>query len=853
MSNRFVSLAIDHGTTNSCIACMTPQGPRVIPADPSGPTLPSAVYYDVKGGLQVGSAARRAILTTPAKEGQGFTGYKLQIGGDARFEFTAAHKSMSAPELGAVVIQTLLRAHFKASGEDPKACVITIPAKFKQNSVEGTRAAAEMAGLKYYPLIMEPVAAAMCYGFNAKEKHAEWMVFDLGGGTLDVSLVIARKGKLVVPDGGHAGDDNLGGAKFDNELAGYVVQELEKVYKLSNFRTQRRKFSNEWGRLLLAVEDAKIRLSTQTEVIVELPEPLCLDENKKEVMVKVPVTRKVYEDLIRPDAERAVEMCQMLLRTNRLEAREVERLILIGGPSKSPLIRNLLAERLGIPLDSSVDPMTAVAEGAAIYADQVEIPAAFQETKHKPSGGFSLRLECDRQSSEPVYAAVGMVDGPSLSSVRVEIERLDGGWKSGQIPMDASGVFSVELVLIEREKPTLSEFRTTLLDPQGKELARINEPAIWYPSLGVENRLANSLRVAVKGGRTELLIQPGAELPAEGEGDFATAKALRRGSKDDVLQIPVLESITNPMGKEDDRAAGCVHVGTLRIVGSDERVTSDVPEGSEVQVRLIVDNSRAIKAVAYIPLLDQEFVTIFQSEKFEYELKDLPPRFELLKSNLKAIEKLHSDHPMQEVGDVLASLDRQKLLESVATDLERAQAGDLDSETRAYKRILEIEGTIRSLDRMQHRARIEVAMRTLGGLVQGDEVRMLGDIGKEFCGATSDGEVERILESVEDLEFAVRGRPWRDLSLDVMALSGLKVTTAQHAAFNKANTLWTRVSEKGGSEKATDADIAEMKAMHLELREAYPDLYDHVQRFIDEWNKSHGGKEPLSDIVSRRK
>ena len=119
MSNRYVSLAIDHGTTNSCIAQMTPQGPRVIPPEADNKILPSAVYYDQRGGLQVGAAARRAIMTTTAVQGQGFTGYKLQIGGDMRYEFAAARKSMTAPELGAVIIQTLLRAHYRSSGVDP--------------------------------------------------------------------------------------------------------------------------------------------------------------------------------------------------------------------------------------------------------------------------------------------------------------------------------------------------------------------------------------------------------------------------------------------------------------------------------------------------------------------------------------------------------------------------------------------------------------------------------------------------------------------------------------------------------------------------------------------------------------
>ncbi|HEY3840462.1 MAG TPA: Hsp70 family protein, partial [Bryobacteraceae bacterium] len=721
MSNKYVSLAIDHGTTNSCIARMTPKGPQVIPAEGNNSILPSAVYYDQRGSLLVGSAARKAMMTSTSKEGQGVIGYKLQIGSDMRYEFPAAGKSMTAPELGAVIIQSLLRAHQKATGEDAKACVITIPAKFKQNSVEGTRAAAEMAGLKYHPLIMEPVAAAMCYGFTGKDQHAQWIVFDLGGGTLDVSLVIARRGKLVVPDGGHAGDDNLGGSKFDRELAGYVLSELDKQFKLTGFRNNRAQYSNQWGKLLLAVEEAKIQLSTQAEAVVELDEPLCRDDNGKEVAVRVTVTRQLFENLIRPDAERAVQICQTLMKTNRVSAAEVERLILIGGPSKTPLFRRLLAERLGIPLESSIDPMTAVAEGAAIYADQVELPLALRAGVARAASGFSLRMECERQSAVPVYCAVGMVNGPSMSGLRVEVERLDGGWKSRQIPVDPSGVFTAELTLIERQRPTMSEFRTVLLDSAGKELARVDEPQVWYPSMAVENRLANSLRVAIKGNQTHLLIEPGAELPAEGKGEFETVKILRRGTKEDVLNIPVLESITNGLGQEDSLASSCLHVGTLQILGSDARVTSDVPVGSEIEVRLKVDESRAIVATAYIPLLDEGFAATFVGEKFAYDLKDLRARLDSVRDDLREVEALQAERSTPDVGEVIESLHRTKLLESVVTDLERATAGDRDSEVRAYKRIVEIEGTIRALERLQHRVRIESALGTLAPLVRGDE------------------------------------------------------------------------------------------------------------------------------------
>jgi molecular chaperone DnaK len=491
-SRKYVSLAIHLGTTESCIAHMTPQGPKVIQAEQQGQLLPSAVYYDRSGNLLVGSRAREAMTLSKAADGQGFTGFILQLGSDAQYKFTAAGKTLSATELCAIIIQTLLRAYQRESGEEAQACVITIPAKFRQDAVEGIRMAAELAGLRYCPLIMEPVAAAMCYGFNAQQHRARILVFDLGRGTLDVSLVISRQGKLIVPDGGHAGDDNLGGRYFDEQLAGYVLTQLEERYKLTKFRTDRGKFSNEWGRFLLAVKAAKIQLSARAESLVELETPLCLDDQGIEVEVKVPVTRKAYEDLIRPLAERAVQICETLLKSNRLSADDVERMILLGGPSKTPLIQGMLRERLGIPLESSIDPMTAIVEGAAIYADTVEIPGSDNDSKPPSAGSYRVKIDCERQSQLPTYQAIGIVDGPETEGLRVEVERMDGCWKSPSIPVDETGVFTVELLLSQGPKPVLSEFRTDLLDRFGRLLASVLEPAIWFPSLGRENRRTNS-------------------------------------------------------------------------------------------------------------------------------------------------------------------------------------------------------------------------------------------------------------------------------------------------------------------------------------------------------------------------
>jgi hypothetical protein len=257
--------------------------------------------------------------------------------------------------------------------------------------------------------------------------------------------------------------------------------------------------------------------------------------------------------------------------------------------------------------------------------------------------------------------------------------------------------------------------------------------------------------------------------------------------------------------------------------------------------------------VAYISLLDQEFKAVFVGEKFAYDLKDLQSRLEDIESSLRAVEALQMNRPVKDVADVLETLRRQKLLEGLATDLERAAAGDRDSEVRAYKRVVELEGTMRAIQRMQGRARIELAVDTLSAVVRGDESRILGEIKGEFSKAQSDDDIQRIQGSIGSLEFAVRGRPWRELTLDIAALGGMKVSSHQHQVFNKGSELHDGVTARGGIETATDAEIAAMKKMHVEFEDAYPDLYARRKKVLDELGKNDAGEIDMSDLESAKR
>ena len=862
MAYQYVAAAIDHGTTNSSIAVMDSDTPRVIKPNGVDEVMPSAVYIDKRGRRLVGQPALQAMLINPHEEGNGYTGYKLRIGQDDRYEFAAAGKVVTAPELGAVVMGRLLEAYREEMEQELKACVITVPAKFEQSACDGTREAARLAGLLYYPLLQEPIAAALAYGFAATDERAHWMVFDLGGGTLDVSLVIVRQGQMVVPQEGHAGDNRLGGRKFDRELFDYVRQELAKTYALDEFAENHPAYSTAWGRLMLAVERAKIALSRREEAVVDIDGVLCTDAKGKEVRVEVPITRTLYEKLITPDVEKAVHVCNTLLRMNRLAASDIDRLILIGGPTKTPYIQRLLTERLNIALETSLDPMTAVAQGAALYATTVEIPQGVRTNLSVPEpapGLFTLTLKYDRKSHLPTHNVLGKVEGhrDSQEALMVEIRRADGLWASGRHPVDASGMFSVDVMLLDQSQPRLSRFTTTVFDGTGHAATAVDEPAIWYPFPDGKPRLANSLLVALRGNQTDMLIKQGADLPARSpRKTYYAAKAIRQGSSEDILRIPILEAVTHLLGGEDAHADCNVHVGTLVIEGSNQQLTRDLPQGAEIDLTIYQDESREIRAVAYVPLLAEEFEAQFEPEAFQETFAAVNERFEGLSTALRQNEELQRKKPLPEIAEAMETMHRLSVVDSITTDITRAREGERDALYRAYRRMLELAGALNQMRRRQTSMRILDVLEQLQDIVQDADSQDLAHIRQDYeaaDGANDESELEQIEARLDSLNRRVRLLPVWDLYLDVNAFpKNFRGTPEQLVAFTEAETLLFKeilpVMNRGG--EASPRRLEEAMHAHARLLRTWPELPHWRQKKQEEWaaERKHMGNLDISDI-----
>jgi molecular chaperone DnaK len=345
-------VGIDLGTTNSVISIVENGHPRVI-AESGETMLPSVVGVDASGGLIVGHPARNQLILAPERTvksikrrmGQADT---VSLGGQ---DFTPQ-------EVSAVILRKLKQRAETDLGRAVTRAVITVPAFFNEVQREATRAAGELAGLDVVRIINEPTAASLAY--NATPDLAErLLVYDLGGGTFDVSVVQIEAGVVEVL--ASHGDTRLGGDDFDELLLHHVCDAFQVEHKVDLRNTPRTR-----SRLLAVVENAKKQLST--EGVVQIEEEFIVEHKGVPLHLNMELKRFDYEDMILPLLEKTLVCLDQTLEDADLTAGDIDRVVLVGGSTRTPLVHRLLNDRLGLPLHTDVDPDLCVAAGAAVQA-----------------------------------------------------------------------------------------------------------------------------------------------------------------------------------------------------------------------------------------------------------------------------------------------------------------------------------------------------------------------------------------------------------------------------------------------------------------------------------------------------
>ncbi|MEM2544008.1 MAG: molecular chaperone DnaK [Nitrososphaerota archaeon] len=349
-------IGIDLGTSNSAAAVVIGGRPVIIPSSEGvtlyGKAFPSYVAITKDGQLLVGEPARRQAVMNP--EGT-VTAFKRKMGTD--YKYVLHGKEFTPQQLSAFLLQKIKRDAEAFLGEPVKKAVITVPAYFNDNQRQATKDAGTIAGLEVVRIINEPTAASLAYGLDKQDKEMRIMVFDLGGGTLDVTILEFGGGVFEVK--ATSGDTQLGGTDMDKVLVDYIVNKFRQDTGIDLTKDPMA-----INRVREAAEKAKIELSTVYETEINLP--FIAQDSSGPKHLTMTLTRAKLEELVRPIVERCAGPMRQALADAKLRPEDIDKIILVGGPTRMPIVREFVKNFMGKEPERGIDPMECVAMGAAI-------------------------------------------------------------------------------------------------------------------------------------------------------------------------------------------------------------------------------------------------------------------------------------------------------------------------------------------------------------------------------------------------------------------------------------------------------------------------------------------------------
>lgn len=668
-----VDFGIDLGTTNSAISKMENGTPESIRTNTLKDTMPSCVYINRKGAIQVGDAAFNALkdekLNTmknwDAGNDNSFIEFKRTMGSDASYESANAKRSFTSIELSAEVLKTLKSFE---KDENVNTVVITVPAAFKNNQIDHTRQAGKLAGFQQVEIITEPEAAAWVYGLNTDNKDGYWLVFDFGGGTFDAALLKVSDGIRQVID--TEGDNYLGGKNLDEAIVdNIIIPHLENNFVIDDLLSDPNKNKIIRAAMKFYAEEIKKQLSfnDETSILTNLGDIPGEDDEGNELELDITVTSNELEDAIAPVFQKAIDISQELLKRNNLDGSKLSALILVGGPTMSPILRKMLSNQICKP-DTSVDPMTVVAKGAAIYASTIK-----REEETIETNPTKIQLEINFEPTSVFDEEDGVIkiladktESEIPAKVFANVSRQDGGWSSGNVEINSIG----EIVTVQLEKGKSNAFSVTLYDDKGNKLEC--EPssfnilqggkggsAVLPYNIGIEIQDRNTGKLEF---RTVEGLTKSKQLPASGTmSNLKTPKQIRPGMDSDFLEIAIYQG---EHGAEGTRALYNHHVNTVLITGSD--LPALLPANSDVDIELKVDINQKITGLATFPFLAFSF-------PFECDTKIDPTGEEVEEYIGKEINKgLYSIKKLKSKGVSDPKIDKsEKELEAIKSQFEK--------------------------------------------------------------------------------------------------------------------------------------------------------------------------------------
>lgn len=664
-------VGIDLGTTNSAICSFDGEKIQLYKSPEQHDVTPSAIFIDRRGNKYVGSRAYNNAARNPDNAA---TLFKRLMGTSTPVKLPAVSLTMTPEECSAEVLRALFGyLPEEIRGDGDTGTVITVPAAFNQMQKDSTMSAADMAGLGRVALMQEPVAAVMSV-MRQRKNDGVFVVYDLGGGTLDIAIAESIAGRVNLL--AHGGIAMCGGRDFDRILFDNVV----KPWLLENFDLPEDLSVNPQFKSLLrmatwATEKAKIELSQKENVVVSLPETELgvRDQSGAEIYIDIAVDHKRYNDLIASKIEESIQSARETLEKAGLSPHDVERIVFVGGPTQYKPLRDKVAFELGIAPSTDVNPMTAVAEGAAVFAESIDWASQSRGRKSargalSAGGALDLSFNYIARTPEPKAKIVAKL-GRAPAGIEFQVDSLDTGWSSGRVAMKDGA--SIDLSLT---KPGDNTFKVFVFDSNGAPVALREDKIVIARTAASIDAIPASHSIGVEardkvGGRLVLdyLVREGDQLPKKGKKTFKSGESLKGGSAGSIKFKLWEGEISAPIN--DNR-----FIGMFEIKGADFD-DGVITAGAELICDYEVLDSGNIQLEVSVPSISGSFKSgrnyySSQEGKIDYT------------NQAKNIQE-QSEHTLERLEEMASKVDDPRL-EQAREKLEQASAiesGETDPET----------------------------------------------------------------------------------------------------------------------------------------------------------------------------
>jgi molecular chaperone DnaK len=597
-------VGIDLGTTNSAISTFDGENVKLYKSPEQNDVTPSAIFIDRRGNKYVGQRAYDNAARNPNNSAVLF---KRLIGTSTPIKLSAVDITMTPEECSAEILKVLYSYLPEGIRNDPDTgAVITVPAAFNQMQKDATLSAAQAAGMGKIALMQEPVAAVMSV-MRHRKGDGTFLVYDLGGGTLDIAIAESISGRVSLL--AHGGIAMCGGRDFDR----IILDQIVKPWLLANFDlgddfTADSKYATLRYMATWASEKAKIELSTKQEAIISLDdsEIRVQDRSGKDIYVDIPISRSDFDNLVAEKINESIQATRETMQKVGLTPHDVGRIVFVGGPTQYKPLRDKVAFELGIAASTDVNPMTAVAEGAAVFAESIDWSSHNRSRKAgrgEISAGANLNISFAYVARTPDSRAkvVAKLGGKALEGAAFQLDSLDTGWSSGRVTLKNGASIEVPLA-----KPGENVFKIFLLDSAGGPITLPQDKIVISRTAAQIDAIPASHSIGVEareklGGRfiLDYLVREGESLPKKGQRTFKSDESLTAGAPSSIKFKLWEGGIEDPVS--DNR-----FIGMFEIRGSDfsEGV---IAKGSDLIVDYEVHDSGNIVMEVTVPSISNSF------------------------------------------------------------------------------------------------------------------------------------------------------------------------------------------------------------------------------------------------------